>query len=132
MLIIDARPQTKTKDDCPIDRYDISGNAPGIKIVGNKGLVEVDKDKMTDKVLLKTVVYIGSQVVTLPDIVLLPRKDPRSLNFFAIVNIILFLILLLACCIFFCCFRQKKKEDPSAKYEQKDEEEDEGGKIEVV
>ena len=53
MLIIDARPQTKTKDDCPIDRYDISGNAPGIKIVGNKGLVEVDKDKMTDKVLLK-------------------------------------------------------------------------------
>lgn len=94
--------------------------------------MEVDKDQMTDKVLLKTVVYIGSQVIEIPDITLLPRSDQPSINIFALVNASLLLIIILACCIYCCCCRTKKKEDSSAKYEQKDEEDDEGGKIEVV
>jgi len=47
-VIIDARPETKLKEDCPITRYNVTGNIDhGVTINQDTGIVEVDKDVVT-------------------------------------------------------------------------------------
>ena len=88
--------------------FNITGNQDydGVTIDYDAGMITIDKDVVLSKIELMTTVYVGYQQIDLPYITVMPRKDLRGINLFAIINSIIFLVLvLMACILCFCCRR---------------------------